>query len=162
MMDTDGKLRPVIESAYPTSVEKDFRDRLSTADQEGHRKWLYPRKVNGRFYRARTYLSRLLLGIMFSGPFIRIDGKPLLLFNVIERRFAVLGQMFWPQDILLFAVGLLIFITCILVFTAAYGRLWCGWACPQTILMEMVFRKIEYFIEGDSHQQRALDKASWT
>jgi cytochrome c oxidase accessory protein FixG len=162
MMEIGDKPRPVIEAASRPGVGKDFRDHLSTADLEGHRKWLYPRKVGGRFYRARTYLSWLLLGIMFSGPFIRIDGKPLLLFNVIERRFAVLGQMFWPQDILLFAVGLLIFITSILVFTAAYGRLWCGWACPQTILMEMVFRKIEYFIEGDSHQQRALDKAPWT
>jgi cytochrome c oxidase accessory protein FixG len=141
---------------------EDFRDHLTTADSEGRRQWLYPRKVQGRFYRARTWLSWLLLAIMFTGPFVRINGNPLLLFNIVERKFIILGQIFWPQDMIMFAVALLIFVTGILVFTAAYGRLWCGWTCPQTVLMEMVFRKIEYLIEGDSHQQRALDKAPWT
>ena len=96
------------------------------------------------------------------GPFVRINGNPLLLINIVERKFVILGQIFWPQDMIMFAVALLIFITGIIIFTAAYGRLWCGWTCPQTVLMEMVFRKIEYLIEGDSHQQRALDKAPWT
>jgi len=141
---------------------KDFRDHLSTADSEGRRQWLYPRKVHGPFYRGRTWLSWLLLAVMFAGPFVRIKGNPLLLFNIVERKFIILGQIFWPQDMIMFAVALLIFVTSILVFTAAYGRLWCGWTCPQTVLMEMVFRKIEYLIEGDSHQQRALDKAPWT
>ncbi len=141
---------------------KDFRDHLSTADQEGRRTWIYPRKVRGRFFRARTLLSWLLLAVMFIGPFIRINGNPLLLINVVERKFVILGQIFWPQDMIMFAVALLVFITGIIIFTAAYGRLWCGWTCPQTVLMEMVFRKIEYLIEGDGHQQRALDKALWT
>jgi len=99
---------------------------------------------------------------MFGGPFVRIHGNPLLLLNIVERKFIILGQIFWPQDMIMFALALLVFITSILIFTAAYGRLWCGWACPQTVLMEMVFRKIEYLIEGDSHQQRALAKAPWT
>jgi len=141
---------------------KDFRDHLATADQEGRRQWLYPRKVHGRFFRARTFLSWLLLAVMFTGPFIRINGNPLLLVNIVERKFIILGQIFWPQDMIMFAVALLVFAVSILVFTATYGRLWCGWTCPQTVLMEMVFRKIEYLIEGDSHQQRALDKAPWT
>jgi cytochrome c oxidase accessory protein FixG len=141
---------------------KDFRDHLSTADQEGRRQWLYPRKVKGRFFRARTVLSWLLLAVMFAGPFVRIKGNPLLLINVVERKFVILGQIFWPQDMIMFAVALLVFINGIIIFTAAYGRLWCGWTCPQTVLMEMVFRKIEHLIEGDSHQQRALDKAPWT
>jgi cytochrome c oxidase accessory protein FixG len=141
---------------------RDFRDHLSTADEEGRRQWLYPRKVQGRFSRARTWLSWLLLAVMFAGPFIRINGNPLLLINLVERKFVILGQIFWPQDMIMFAVALLVFITGIIVFTAAYGRLWCGWTCPQTVLMEMVFRKIEYLIEGDSHQQRALDQAPWT
>lgn len=140
----------------------DFRDQLSTADRQGRRRWLYPRKVRGRFYRARTWLSWLLLALMFTGPFLRIQGNPVLLFNIVERKFIILGQIFWPQDMIMFALALLLFITSILIFTAAYGRLWCGWACPQTVLMEMVFRKIEYLIEGDSHQQRALDRAAWT
>lgn len=141
---------------------QDFRDHLTTADKEGRRQWLYPRKPCGRFYRARTWLSWLLLGIMFAGPFIRVNGNPLLLLNFVERKFVILGQIFWPQDMVISAVTLLIFFTGIIVFTAAFGRLWCGWTCPQTVLMEMVFRKIEYAIEGDSHQQRTLCKAPWT
>ncbi len=141
---------------------QDFRDRLATADQEGRRRWLFPKKVKGRFFRARTYLSWLLMALMFAGPFIRIKGNPLLLVNVLERRFIILGQIFWPQDMFMFAIALLVYIASIIVFTAAYGRLWCGWACPQTVLMEMVFRKVEYLIEGDAHQQRALAKAPWS
>jgi cytochrome c oxidase accessory protein FixG len=155
---------PAVKTSSPSSGGKaaDFRDRLATADQEGHRRWLFPRKVRGRFYNARTYVSWLLLALMFAGPFLRVKGNPLLLLNVVERKFIILGQIFWPQDMIMFALALLIFITSILVFTAAYGRLWCGWACPQTVLMEMVFRKLEYLIEGDAHQQRALAKAPWT
>lgn len=140
----------------------DFRDHLSTADEEGRRKWLYPRQQDGRFFRARTWLSWVLLLVMFGGPFVKIHGNPLLMINIVERKFSVLGVIFWPQDNLVFALGFLLFLTGIAVFTAAFGRLWCGWTCPQTVLMEMVFRKIEYLIEGDAHQQRALDKAPWT
>src|SRR5581483_11198926 len=136
----------------------DFRDHLSTADKEGRRQWLYPRQPRGRFYRARTWLSWLLLAVMFLGPFIRIKGNPLLLLNFLERRFVILGQIFWPQDMIISAVTLLVFFTGIIVFTAAFGRLWCGWTCPQTVLMEMVFRKLEYLIEGDGRDQRALDR----
>jgi cytochrome c oxidase accessory protein FixG len=141
---------------------QDFRDHLATADQEGHRRWVYPRKPRGRFTQYRTWLSWLLLAVMFAGPFIRLRGNPLLLLNVLERKFVILGQIFWPQDMIISAVTVLIFITGIIVFTAAFGRLWCGWTCPQTVLMEMVFRKIEYCIEGDAHQQRALARAPWT
>ena len=145
----------------PVPVKEDFRDHIATADKEGRRKWVYPRKPRGRFTQARTYLSWVLLAVMFTGPFIRVHGNPLLLVNFLERKFVILGQIFWPQDMIISAVTLLIFFTGIIVFTAAFGRLWCGWTCPQTVLMEMVFRKIEYFIEGDSAAQRALAKAPW-
>jgi len=139
----------------------DFRDHLATADQEGRRQWLYPVQPQGRFYRWRTWLSWLLLALMFGGPFITIHGNPLLLMNIVERKFVILGQIFWPQDMILFALALLLFLTGIVIFTTAFGRLWCGWACPQTVMMEMVFRKIEYLIEGDAHRQRALARAPW-
>jgi len=141
---------------------QDYRDHLATADKEGHRRWLYPRKPGGKWYRWRTWFSWALIAIMFAGPWIRINGNPLLMINIIERRFSILGQIFWPQDTVIFAVAMLVFITSIIIFTTAFGRLWCGWACPQTIMMEMVFRKIEYLIEGDSTEQRALDAAPWT
>jgi cytochrome c oxidase accessory protein FixG len=139
----------------------DFRDHLATADKAGRRQWIYPKQPAGPFYRWRTWFSWLLLLIMFAGPFITIGGNPLLLMNIVERKFVILGQIFWPQDMIIFAIAILLFLTGIVIFTAAFGRLWCGWACPQTVMMEMVFRKIEYFIEGDAHRQQALAAAPW-
>ncbi|MBI3850264.1 MAG: cytochrome c oxidase accessory protein CcoG [Verrucomicrobia bacterium] len=153
---------PLPEEAVKPVDWKDYRDHLATADQEGHRVWIYPRKPHGRFTRARTWVSWLLLAVMFIGPFVRINGNPLLLLNFLERKFVILGQIFWPQDMIISAVTMLVFLVGIVIFTTAFGRLWCGWTCPQTVLMEMVFRKIEYFIEGDAHEQRALNKAPWT
>jgi cytochrome c oxidase accessory protein FixG len=140
----------------------DFRDHIATADRTGRRRWMYPRKVDGRFFRWRTWFSWLLLAIMFGGPFITINGNPLLLMNIVERKFVILGQVFWPQDMIIFAVALLVFFVGIIIFTTVFGRLWCGWACPQTVMMEMVFRKIEYLIEGDAPNQKALNAAPWT
>ena len=140
----------------------DFRDHIATADREGRRQWIYPRKVNGPYYRWRTWFSWLLLVIMFAGPFVTIHGNPLLLMNIVDRKFVVLGQIFWPQDMIIFAIAMLVFFIGIVVFTAVFGRVWCGWACPQTVMMEMVFRKIEYVIEGDAPRQRELNEAPWT
>src|SRR6478735_1526814 len=156
--------RPEEPDPYKASQEADrenFRDHLSTADKFGHRRWVYAKKPKGKWTDRRTWLSWLLIGVMFAGPFIKLNGNPLLMINIVERRFSILGQLFWPQDMIIFAVALLIFITGIIVFTTAFGRLWCGWNCPQTVMMEMVFRKLEYLIEGDAAQQKALDAAPW-
>ena len=152
-----GKSQPTVQEVRC----EDFRDHLATADKNGKRKWVYPKKVNGRWFNLRTWFSWFLLTVMFVGPFIKVNGNPLLMLNIVERKFSILGQIFWPQDMIIFAVAMLIFLTSIIVFTTAFGRLWCGWACPQTVLMEMVFRKIEYFIEGDARDQKALDSATW-
>jgi len=141
---------------------RDFRDDLATTDEQGRRQWVYARQPQGRFYQRRIYLSWLLLGILFVNPWVRINGNPLLMLNVATGRFSILGRIFWPQDMALLAIALLLFFTGIMIFTAAYGRLWCGWICPQTLFMEMVFRRIEYKIEGDSRAQRALAAAPWT
>lgn len=151
-----------LPAAAPKAAAADFRDHLATADAEGRRQWLYPKRSRGRFYRRRTWLTWLLLAVMFGGPFVKINGNPLLMINVLERKFSVLGVIFWPQDNLVVALGFLLFLVGIAVFTAAFGRLWCGWTCPQTVMMEMVFRKIEYLIEGDALAQKALDRAPWT
>jgi cytochrome c oxidase accessory protein FixG len=91
-----------------------------------------------------------------------VNGQPLFLFNVVKAKFILFGKVFWPQDFFIFGLGMLTFIVFIVLFTAAFGRLFCGWVCPQTIFMEMFFRKIEYFIEGDAAQQKMLAKAPWT
>ena len=140
----------------------DFRECIATADALGRRKWVRPRKPKGSLYQKRKLVSWVLLAILFAGPFVRINGNPLLMLNFFAGRFSILGHIFWPQDMALLAIALLIFITSIMIFTAAFGRLWCGWTCPQTVFMEMVFRRIEYAIEGDAAQQRDLDRQPWS
>jgi cytochrome c oxidase accessory protein FixG len=107
----------------------------------------------------RSLVSYLLLIPLFASPFIKVNGEQLFLFNILERKFVVFGVLFMPQDFYLFVLAVLSFIVFIVLFTSLFGRVWCGWACPQTIFMEMVFRKIEYWIEGDAKQQRELDAA---
>lgn len=84
-----------------------------------------------------------------------------MLFNVLGREFHVFGQPFWPQDFYLGVTAMIIAVLFITLFTSAFGRIFCGWICPQTIFMEMVFRKIEYWIEGDRGAQMRLDKQEW-
>lgn len=141
---------------------QDFRDHLTTADKLGHRQWVYAKQPHGKWTQRRTWVAWGLIGIMFAGPFVHINGNPLLMMNIVERRFSILGQLFWPQDAVIFAVAMLTFLTGIILFTTAFGRLWCGWTCPQTVMMEMVFRKIEYLIEGDALEQKQLAAAPWT
>ncbi len=144
------------------SSPSSFRDTLPTVNPSGGRQWLYPRSTTGRFTRWRTIVAVVLLTVLFAGPFVWIDGHPLFLFNVLERRFIFFGVTFWPQDFYLVAFGLITFIVFIALFTVVYGRVWCGWACPQTIFMEMVFRKVEGWIEGDHNARKRLDASSWT
>ncbi len=138
-----------------------FRDHIGTVNQEGKRTWLYPRKPKGRYHRARVVVAIILLGMLFAGPLLKWNDQPLFLFNILERKFILFGLTFWPQDFYLFVLVMITGIIGIVLFTVAFGRLWCGWACPQTIFMEMVFRKIEYWIEGDRNQQLRLNRSKW-
>lgn len=143
-------------------ITKDkYRDHLSTVNEQGGRNWIYPKKPSGRYYTARNVVALFLLAFFFSGPFIEINGHPLLMINILEREFVIFGVAFWPQDLHLLVFGMLAFIVGIVLFTTVFGRLFCGWACPQTIFMEMVFRRVEYWIEGDSSAQIRLNKAPW-
>ena len=144
-----------------TTDTEGFRDSIATMDDKGKRVWIYPKKPKGRLHQLRILVSCILLGALFLGPFIKLGGQPLLLLNFFERKFIIFGAIFWPQDTHLLIFVLLIFVVFIILFTVVFGRVWCGWACPQTIFMEMVFRKIEYWIEGDAGQQRKLAQAPW-
>lgn len=143
------------------SDSESFRDHISTVNEKGKRVWVYPKKQKGKFYRARTILSWFLLAFLFGTPFIKVNGHPFILLNVLERKFILFGFVFGPQDFYLFVIATISTLVFIVLFTAIYGRLFCGWVCPQTVFMEMVFRKIEYWIEGDAVKQRELDKAPW-
>ncbi len=144
-----------------TTDQEQFRGQLATVNEKGGRNKVYPKKPKGPLHNYRRVLAWLLLGLFFAGPFIKIGGHPLLLLNFFERQFVILGSVFWPQDTHLLIFLLLIFVVFILLFTVVFGRVWCGWACPQTVFMEIVFRKIEYWIEGDASRQRKLDAAPW-
>jgi cytochrome c oxidase accessory protein FixG len=144
-----------------TPENESFRDSIGTIDQEGKRSWVYPKKPSGVFYKYRKWLSYFLLTFLFAAPFIKINGNQFLLFNVIERRFNIFGFPFWPQDFHLFVVSMIIGVVFVTLFTVVFGRIFCGWFCPQTIFLEMVFRRIEYWIEGDRGKQIRLDKQKW-
>lgn len=138
-----------------------YRDKISTVDQKGKRVWIFPKKPTGKYYNWRSVVSIVLLVLFFGSPFIKIGDQPLLMFNVLERKYVILGQVFWPQDFPFFVLMMITGVVFIALFTVVFGRVFCGWLCPQTIFMEMVFRKIEYWIEGDYNAQRALDKMPW-
>jgi len=141
--------------------DEKFRDKIATVDDDGKRIWVFPKKQLGKFFNKRSIVAYSLLLLLFAGPFIKIDGEPLLLINILERKFVIFGQIFWPQDMFIFAFGMVAMVVLVIVFTVVFGRLFCGWVCPQTIFMEMVFRRIEYWIDGDWTAQKKLDRMPW-
>lgn len=149
------KLTDVFEELETVS----FRDSLSTVDKTGGRIWLYPKNSKGKFTNWRTLVAWTLVALMVSGPFVKINGEPLLLLNVLERKFILFGKIFWPQDFHIFLLVMIAFVIFVALFTIVYGRVFCGWVCPQTIFLEFFFRKIEYIIEGNSASRILLDKA---
>lgn len=157
----DGQLEQRVDVTRLYDTDEEFRNSIATVDEQGKRIWIYPKKPSGRFHTYRIIVTTILLTILFAGPFLTVRGQPFLLLNIFERRFVILGQAFWPQDFFLLAVVLITFFVFVILFTVVFGRVWCGWMCPQTLFMEMVFRKIEYWIEGDATAQRRLKKAPW-
>lgn len=143
-------------------AEESFRDSVSHIDQQGKRVWFFPKQPSGMFYNWRTRVSWIYIAIFFTLPFIEWKGDPLFLFNIVERKFILFAVRFWPQDFFIFMLGMIIFIVFIALFTVVYGRVFCGWVCPQTIFMEMIFRKIEYAIEGNAARQKQLKNGPWT
>lgn len=143
-------------------IENDtFRNSVGTMDDTGKRKWVFPRKPKGKYTNYRNYASYVMLAIFFGLPFVKINGNPFLLINVIDRKFFILGQPFYLQDFFILALGAVTSVIFVMLFTVVFGRIFCGWLCPQTLFMEMVFRKIEYLIEGDRNKQMKLDRQEW-
>ena len=141
--------------------KQEYRNQLATVTDDGKRKWVYPKKPSGKFYNARTIVSFFLLAFLVVVPFIKVNGHQFLLFDFLNRNFILFGIPFGPHDFHLFVLAMISIIVFIILFTVVFGRIFCGWACPQTIFMEMVFRKIEYWIEGDARDQRKLNAEEW-
>lgn len=144
-----------------STTEPTFRDSISTVDEQGKRIYLFPKKPKGRYYNRRKIVGWILMTILFGMPFIKMNGSPLFLFHVIKREFILFGVHFWPQDSYLFAIAMISLLVGIVLFTAVYGRFWCGWTCPQTVFLEVLFRPIEYLIDGDRNAQIKLKAAPW-
>ena len=138
-----------------------FRDSVGTMEQSGARRWIFPKKPSGKFTNYRVLVSIVLLALFFAIPFIKINGNPFLLINILDRQFFILGRPFFPQDFFILALGAITSIVFIILFTVVFGRIFCGWICPQTIFLEMIFRKVDYLIEGDRNKQMKLDRQEW-
>lgn len=138
-----------------------YRDSLYTIGQGGHRKWVYPEIVFGKFLKVRTLVAYLLMAFYLLAPWLKINGRPLIYLGLAERKFVFLGVEFWATDTIFLMLTLGALALTLFLVTALFGRLWCGWACPQTVFLEFLFRPIERLVEGDANKRRKLDAAPW-
>ncbi len=138
-----------------------FRDRLSTVSNDGKRVWVYPKKPKGKLFNFRSIIASILLAFLLLAPHLRYKGDPFILLNILERKFILFGIIIWPQDFHIIVLSLISLAVFIILFTVVFGRFFCGWVCPQTIFMEFVFRRIEYWIEGDYGAQKKLNRQDW-
>lgn len=121
---------------------------LATLNDDGSRRWLRPRVSKGRYLTGRRLVAYALIAIFTILPHLSVHGKPLVLLDIASQRFIIFGKTFLPTDTLLLALLLVgVFLTIFFV-TALFGRVWCGWTCPQTVYMEFVFRPLERLFEG--------------
>src|SRR5512139_1100436 len=125
------------------------------------RQKIYPREIEGRFQRLRTIAALVLLGIFYVIPWIPWFGRQAVLFDLPARKFHIFGLTLWPQDFYFLTWLLVIAALALFFFTALAGRLFCGYACPQTVWTE-TFLWMERLVEGSRSQQMKLAKAPWT
>lgn len=129
--------------------ESTFRDRPINIDKTGKRQWIYARQPKGSWYTRRRFFALFLLSVLAFAPFISVDGHPFMLLDIANRRFYILGLSIYAQDTYIMALVMASVVVFVVLFTVVFGRLWCGWACPQTVFLEMVYRRIEYLFEGN-------------
>lgn len=131
---------------------------LPTLDAGGGRRWIRPRLSKGRFLNARRAVGWFLMALFLLLPHLEVGGKQALLLDLRALRFTVLGATFAPTDTVVLMLFLLAAFVAVFLVTALWGRVWCGWACPQTVWLELLFRPLERLIEGSPQRQRALDR----
>ena len=136
--------------------ETTFRDRPSTFGKDGKRVWLFPKMPKGKLYNIRRIIAWSLLIFFYIAPFLKFRGEPLIFLNFLERKFVLFGNTFYPQDFHLLVLGVIALIVFVVLFTVIYGRIFCGWVCPQTVFLEFLYRPIEYLIDGNPEQQKEM------
>ena len=139
-----------------------FRDTLYTIDKSGKRKWVYPTLARGARWSQRVVVSALLLVIYLSMPWLTFAGEQAVFLDIFGRRFVFFGQIFFATDTIFLTLILAILGFSLFFFSAVFGRVWCGWACPETVFLEFVFRPLERIIEGKEAARRRLDQGPWT
>ncbi|MCU0303708.1 MAG: cytochrome c oxidase accessory protein CcoG [Thermoanaerobaculales bacterium] len=144
----------------PTSVAPEAQEEvLSTMNRDGSRRRIRPKLSKGRFQRRRLATAWALILIFTLIPILRMNGKPLMLLDIGRREFTFFGATFLPTDSFLLMLLLFAIFVGIFLVTAIWGRVWCGWACPQTVYMEFVFRPLEVLIEGGRTRQIEIDRS---
>ena len=131
---------------------------LSTMNRDGSRRRIRPKLSKGRYYRGRFLTAWGLILSFCLVPILKLNGKPLMLFDITRREFTLFGSTFLPTDSFLLMLLLFSIFVGIFLVTAIWGRVWCGWGCPQTVYMEFIYRPLEVFIEGGRNQQIKTDK----
>ncbi|QDV21785.1 cytochrome c oxidase accessory protein CcoG [Aureliella helgolandensis] len=141
---------PNTESAGDSAVLESPEYVLSTLHRDGQRRWLKPRLSQGYWWKNRRVVSYVLMVIFVLVPHLRFMGKPPIQLNIPAREFTIMGHTFLPTDTMLLALTMLTAFLGVVLVTAIAGRAWCGWACPQTVYMEFLFRPIDRIFEGTS------------
>jgi cytochrome c oxidase accessory protein FixG len=134
-------------------------DSLASLDEFGDRNYLFPAEVRGHFKKWRNIIHPLFIAFFLILPWIKVDGQQWVLLNLPERKFNIFGLSFWAHDtpMIFFVIsGALVGLSFI---TAVWGRIWCGWACPQTVFIEGIFRRIEALVEGNHIERKRLSQA---
>ena len=137
--------------------EFDFREVLYTVDREGRRKWVYPSVVRGSFWKLRAPVVYILMLLYILAPWLDVDGRQAVLIDIANRKFLCFGATFWATDTFYLALALGFLGICLFFFTTVLGRVWCGWACPETVFLEFLYRPIEALVEGNHSKRKALD-----
>ena len=126
--------------------DQDFRDRPNNIDASGQRKWINAKKPQGKWYLRRNFVGYALLTFLVIAPFLKVNGHPFMLLDILNRKFFLFGLMVFAEDTYILALVMAVTVVSIVLFTVVFGRVWCGWACPQTLFLELIYRKIEFLL----------------
>lgn len=143
-------------------VEQSFRDTLYTVDKQGRRRWVYPSLVKGAIFHKRRIVAYCLMAVYLSMPWLKVGGEQAVFLDLMQRRFTFFGVTYWATDTIFLLFVLTGLALSLFLFTALFGRVWCGWACPETVFLEFLFRPIERLVEGTASQRARLDRSPWT
>lgn len=142
-------------------MSESYKDTLYTINKQGKRQWVYPHLVKGKFFYRRSCVAYFLVAFYLLLPWVTINGQQAVLLDIAGRQFTFFGVTLWATDTIFLVFVFLGLALSLFFFTSLFGRVWCGWACPETVFLEFVFRPIERLIEGGPVQRKKLDQQPW-